>query len=357
MLNLKKHLKASFALAALIVSTSASLYSQCCGLEPVSEISLSGGWRRDNFKAEVENTQTATTVVGQSTTIIRSTYEQELKLKNVDIWQIGGRLQFGFPECFCDCDYSWLSQFYVKGYYYYGWISDGKYSDDTSDPYITDITGDFHLGAKTHKGRTVDGSIALGYLIPVCDNFGVAPIGGWSYHQLRADLKDTFYSEGSDLSESRSNIDKRFTTTWKGPWLGVEAVYYMDLCGSCLRFDLGYEYHWGKWTGERTINEEATDYSACLYFNDKRHSKKVQGQVGYLTAWWPVCDCWEIGLGVNYNYFKARKGGQDPRNTTFNDLCDPTQTTTPTTVYTYATKSKDVVWRSVGVTLDLGYRF
>lgn len=345
MLNFSKTLKASFALAALVVSTSASLYSQCCSLEPVSEISLSGGWRRDNFKSTVENFRTTTVVSGETTTVTEALYyKQDLKLKNLDIWQIGGKLQFGFPDCFCDCDYAWLSQFYVKGYYYYGWLSNGKWEDSVVDDKNN------VLSAKSHKGRTMDGSIALGYLIPICDNFGLAPVGGWAYHQLRADLKDTIFD-----GESHAGIDKRFTSTWKGPWLGVDAVYYMDWCGTCLRFDAGYEYHWGKWNGKRDLAKGFPEN--CFYFKDSRHSNKVQGQVGYITAWWPVCDCWEIGLGLNYNYFKARKGSQTPSTEefTFQD-CNPVLQTSGTT-YSYAAKNKDTIWRSFGVTLDLGYRF
>ena len=345
MLNFRKTLKASFALAALVLSTSASLYSQCCNLEPVSEISLSGGWRRDNFKTKAENYETTTNNLGENPVIAtRLRWEEELQLKNLDIWQIGGKLQFGFPDCFCDCDYSWLSQFYVKGYYYYGWVSNGKLYDNVYD------NSNFELSAKTHKGRTNDGSIALGYLIPVCDNFGIAPIGGWAYHQLRVDFKDSILD-----GESARGIDKRFKSTWKGPWLGVDAVYYMDWCGTCLRFDFGYEYHWGKWSGKRDIANGFVE--DCYYFEDTRHSNKVQGQVGYLTAWWPVCDCWEVGLGVNYNYFKARKGNLVPsQGIEIFQNCNPEVIPTGTT-YSYEARNKDTIWRSVGVTLDLGYRF
>jgi hypothetical protein len=112
-----------------------------------------------------------------------------------------------------------------------------------------------------------------------------------------------------------------------------------------LRFDGGYEYHWATWKSSFRPKHEIFP---CELFATRGHSHDAWGQVGYLNTWWNICKCWDVGIGVKYQFWKAKKGSVRPTTNSFAGIgCDPTE----------RNKLKNAGWRSLGVTLDLAYTF
>lgn len=321
MLNLKKYL----ITGALVVSSwcSVALNAEC--IEPWNSLSVSGGWSHDDLKSK-----TRRDVSGESD------FTRHTNVDGINIWKVGADLNLAIPSFGCGCDdWWWLNNFYLRGYAYRGWVTSGKLHHKGN--------GDesFSLSAKSHKGRTVNGLIGLGFLFPVCDDFAIGPVGGWSYDQVRVSLKHRHNSGSSDNSYSNPN---RFTSTWRGPWVGADFAWNLCLCDCwSFRFVGGYEYHWAHWKGSLSFGDNSGSSSSSGFGSDHRHAKKAHGQVGYVTGWWNVCDCWDVGLGLKYKYYTSNNG-KVHRSVEGSDS-------------SARDRLKNNSWRSIGLTLDLAYRF
>lgn len=320
MLNLKKFLTIGVTLASICVANATSLFGDCCCVEPSTDLSLSAGWRRDEIKGSTKHEN-------------NHSGRQHFNAKDLNTWEIGVQLHAQMPEwCDCGCDGSnwWLRQFYVRGYAYRGWVTDGKFHTHANSD-VSGISTD-HAHAKIRNGRTVDGTIGVGFLYPVCDGFGIGPVGGYAYDQIHVKPKHRHHHDESNSSSSSDatigssgssgsseNDSFRFTQTWRGGWVGVDGVYYWCYCDNQFQFDFGYEYHWPQLRATVHGHQEG---------EHSNHSNDAWGQVFYIDGHYNVCDCWDIILGFDYKDFKTKKS-----------------------------KKHDNKWWSYGVTLDLAYRF
>lgn len=320
MLTIKKIFQMGAATAILSCATLSAL-------EPLSDLSLSLGWRRDDFKTKAVRKENEEDV-GQ----------RNLKISNVDVWQAGIQLIAGMPSCLFDCDESclWLQQLYIRGYAYRGWTNDGSYQNSIT--YREESPN--HIHAQTHKGRTVDANIGLGYLYSICDSWGLGAVGGWSYDQLR--ISTTKASNNS--SDFNAGDGMTFTSTWQGPWIGIDSVYY--LCAWNLTLNASYEYHWSEWTGSNHLRSSV--FPSCTLFSDHRRSDNAHGNVVFIDGRWTWCECWDLALGFKYQEWRARGGSLKPNEGTFEEIgCDEYE----------RNKSRDTRWQSFGVNFDIGYRF
>ncbi len=304
-------------------------------VEPWNEISLSGGWRNDRLETKVDATDIEK---GKRVTFLTD----DLKITDINVWEIGGNLHWSVPNvsCFCDNDYGWLNRFYIRGYYYYGWITDGHYHEVARE---TATGASITTKAKTHKGRTLDGSIGLGFLYPVCDDFALGPVGGWAYDQIRTHNHQAKTNGAFDPILN----GVKYTSTWKSPWVGFDLTYNWCTC-TCMqiRFDGGYEYHWGHWKGSWTL--KGPDQLPCGAFSDHRHAHEAHGNVVWGEATWNMCDCWDLGLGFKWQSWRSN-GREKPRAGSFTALgCPDTHE---------IDKIKSNKWRSIAVTVDIGYEF
>lgn len=357
MKGMKKFIAFGAALASLWSGASSLVEAQqccepCCPQEccespfrPWNSLSISGGWRYDRLRTRSGSRA--------SDADIAATPHQTLRLKNLNIWQIGGQLHWSVPN-FCECEYTWLNRFYVRGYAYRGWVTSGKLHHRTDG-----VLGfSDHNGSKIHKGRTVDGTIGVGFLYPFCSGIAIGPVGGWSYEQLHVSTKHHNHSSSSSssfgpISSSSSEsffLDEHrsFTSTFRGPWVGFDVAYeYTDCCRDLnLRFEAGYEFHWARWHGSNKFRnfDSLTEGSR----HHRQRSRDAWGNYGYVNAWWVLCENWELGLGVKYQSWEARRHHRRSSSSSSSDFEDSSNG---------PRRIRRVCWDSVQVNLDLGYSF
>jgi|LakMenEpi03Aug12_release.lakeMendotaPanAssembly.Ray.scaffolds.fasta_scaffold11209_3 hypothetical protein len=336
-----KGMKKIFAYGVALTSLwsgASSLNAQCCEpcqkLEPWNSISLSGGWRYDRITTKMHSSDAVS---------VSSASREHLKLKNLNTWQIGGQLHWSIPNLYCE-DIWWLNQFYVRGYAYRGWVTSGRLQNRATDD-LVGIT-DSH-GGKIHKGRTVDGTVGAGFLYPFCSGWAIGPVGGWSYEQVHVSTRSRGGSSsgsGSDVSSTLLDGIKNFTSTFRGPWVGFDVAYvYSDCCRDLnLRFEAGYEYHWATWRGSSRLR--GLDITTTFKGRERFRSNNAYGNLGYFNAWWLLCDNWELGLGVKYQSWTARR-----RHNSSSSSDDSSSRV--------GRRLRNVDWDNVQVNADIGYSF
>lgn len=247
-------------------------------------------------------------------------FSDELIAKKLKIYEIG-----------FDATLSFCQDWFIKGYYYAGKVYQGHY--------IERAENDFTEGESTaniHGGNTRDGSIALGYLYPITCGFNLGPIGGWSYHYLRIKVGEVETNDQPD--PVLDNLS--YSTRWQGPWLGIEGNY-SPLCAVLLNF--GYEYHWSRWHAKWLLDGPDIFQGS---FSDKRHANQAHGQVGFINAFY-AWNCFDIGLGLKYQYWKASDGREVPLNGSFEEIGFPDE----------VDKVRHAAWQSLELTLKLGFNY
>lgn len=338
MKGMKKFIAFGAALASLWSGASSLVEAQqccepcpqpCCEspFKPWNSLSVSGGWRYDWLR----------TRTGSRNSDVAGEPHQTLRLKNLNTWQIGGQLHWSMPNLF-ECEYPWLNRLYVRGYAYRGWVTSGRLSHRTEG-----VLGgsDEGSGRRIRTGRTVDGSVGAGFLYPFCNGIAIGPVGGWSYEQVHVSSKR---HSGSSSSSGSADIlgreHRRFTSTFRGPWVGVDVAYqYVDCCRDLnLRFEAGYEYHWARWHG----SERFRDFDVSTTTRLRQRTNDAWGNFGYVNAWYVLCENWELGLGVKYQSWEARRRN---RHGSSSDSSEENR------------RIRRVQWDSVAVNLDLGYSF
>lgn len=309
----------------------------------VTELELSGGWRRDDFRSFVFADDATDTVRGN----------------NLDIWQIGlkGRIEPHFDVCGC-----WADGIFARGYAYWGSVNDGDYShrikyDPVSleQPVTSQISRDV---GNTDSGKTWDYKIGMGYLFELMDGVRVGPTVGYSYDKLRFKGSNIVGVTATNFTNSDNPFNQdcttivdeftcgeegvRFSSKWQGPWIGLDAQFqYCD-----FELNAGYEYHWSDWRGAYTL--AGSDPTDCYHYSDKRKSNKSRGQEGFINVQYNVNCSWVVGLGLEYKYYRQPNSTKfKPANGSLTDVgCVEGQINT--------IRSK---WRSTALTLDVGYLF
>lgn len=309
--------------------------------DSVTELELSGGWRRDNFRSHIVASDGAT---------------DSVSARCLDIWQVGFR---GRWEPTFDCNDFWIDNLFARGSAYWGTVSEGDYVhriksfpvDDAPNPRPFDLTRT--LG-RIYGGRTWDYKIGVGYLFPITPCLRVGPVAGYSYDKLRFKASNVFGTSitnvpGTDQYcsssvDSLACVDEgvRFTSKWRGPWLGVDARF--QLCD--IDVNAGYEYHWSYWRGAFKL--AGPDLQDCFHYSDKRKSYKAYGHEVFVNAHY-VVDCfWTVGVGVEYKYYRQPRSSRfKPSDASLEEVgCLSTE------VNNFRSN-----WRPFAVTFDVGYLF
>ncbi len=279
----------------------------CCDIPEVrgcirlrSYLFANGGYRFD----KVEN---------KTSVLFPNNFEMvndPLTAKNLQIYQVGARGLFAFD-----------SYWYVKGFYYYGWIVDGDFHDQFARGNL--------------KGNCHDGLGGLGYLIPINRYCSLGYLGGWAYDEQNTVLKDANQNQFNGL---------KFTSIWNGPWFGLD--FYTTYTERFL-FNLGYELHLTSWRGSWLLERPLTNA-----FSDQRKGGFSFGQVVFADFLWYIGCNWALDLELKYQNFSLQSigfinsSGDAPFS--LSEICGPVAATTFV---------KDATWSSIGVSLNLGYSF
>lgn len=292
-------------------------------VQPETGVDLVTGWKRGEVKTSLNAQDPEGETFGFFPT----------KIKRIDVWQVGLQGRYAIPNFFenCECETAWLTQFYLRGYAYWGRVFDGKYTESA-----TIIGGDSDKNRATVKrGYTRDYDIALGWLYPWCDNLGFGPVVGYNYQKIKTKNGKMTDQEGDEVVGTKN---LRYISRFKGPYVGMDFVY--DLCD--FRFNFGYEYHMPIWSGKYKLpgfdNEDA--------FSNNRTGKRGHGNVGYLDTRYHFCGCWEVGLGLRYEAYNSGSGRATPI------ACEACNEFPPTEVDKVRNK-----WRAFSINLELALTY
>jgi len=328
-----------FSLAS-VLTLAGSLHA----FQPVSDVSLTAGWRQD----EIKNTISSSFATG------------EMKLKDLNTWEFGVRGQFAFPES-CGCEDFWLDGLYVKGSALWGWGDDGKATFGVSgngSGYDSGDSFDVGVSFKAHNTRTYDYTLGLGWMYAIDCNWGIGPTVGYAWDKLSTKVKNRGFNSGSDYSSSSYSDESyagttgnlfEYTQKWHGPWLGFEIAY--EDCE--WHFDLGYEFHWATHTAEFNSgnnNDYSYDNGSATNSSRKNHSR--YGNVVYIDGWYDFCECWEVGVGFKYSCFETKS--QHSSSSGHSD--GESYSYSGDSYASNGLKGKSR-WSAWGFTVDLGYRF
>lgn len=216
------------------------------------------------------------------------------EIKRARIWQIGIAGRYAFPDFLgnCGCETAWLKSFYLRGYAAWGRVYSGKFKDSSIT--VGGNSAENNTSIKNGYSRTYD--IALGWLYPWCDTFGIGPVIGYNYDKLKTKQGSFDNNPGAD--------HVRYISRFKGGYVGVDLVY--NLCD--WKLFAGYEYHWPKWSGGYRLPGYDNDDA----YSDKRSAKQGHGNVFYVDGRYVFCNCWELGLLFRYENYRSGSGSAVP---------------------------------------------
>lgn len=313
-----------FALLCVWVTS----FSTLLALECPFDVAISGGWRRDDLKTlEIEPSMP------------RDFVNTHIDANQMDVWQYGIKARSTLAGMLFYQEGFALEHVYLRGSAYQGWIKTGHLHNFELLQSGSSSSGKL---AFIHDGRTLDADIAVGVtLLPADCWITLAPVGGYSFNKQKVVVHPT----------KRERIT--YTTKWKGPFAGVDLAF--DFCYFRLR--AGYEYHWGYWSNDTEFkhrrrghcssssssssgssgSSSSSSSSSCSGFG-KPGSPLFHaiGQVGFCDLRFYVCDGFDIGIAVKYQFWKTRKSKNQ-----FSDL------------HVFGRAS----WHSTGVMGELVYRF
>lgn len=237
-------------------------------------------------------------------------FDDTLKAQNLQLYEIGGKALFTLG-----------AHWYLRGFYSYGWIFDGRFID-------------LFLNGKL-KGHTQDGMGGIGYCCPVNSWCGLGVVGGWSFNQQEPILKNANVSQFNDL---------RFQSIWNGPWLGVD---FFARGYQWLNVALGYEFHLASWRGSWLLEQELENA-----FSDQRKGGLSFGQVVYADFRFDLSKRWSIDFEFKYQNWSTQGAGfvNSSGNVPFNS----SPISGPVSAITFV---KEATWESIGGSFNLGYHY
>lgn len=364
--SLRGHMRKFFvSLMASLLSCSAAFAFWPEAMESSLEIGV--GYRRDDFKWVTSANVFEATVDGSP---IPANIRSELRWKDLDIWQIEGRIKY------VTCD-----NIYFRASGDYGWITHGRntdrdFIDDSSfsfsDSYYSDsydsgipvvpIVGaagsygsgfEFSRSNSRTRGHVYDASIGIGYQFRLCDcTFAISPLVGYSWYGQHFDLRDGSYggSYGSYDSYYSSNfysgsingLRSKYHTRWDGPWIGFD-LDYKFWCDWSLY--ASYDFHWAYYHARARWNLR---YDLPDGFHHR--AKNAYGHVASVGLKWDFCDCWTLGIIGEFKYFRARHGRDRALVT------DLSRGNVDFECFT-SIPLRRVEWNSASVSIDIGMAF
>ena len=261
------------------------------GLAPETELTVTGGYRRDDL-----NWNIAGDINGNNPNII-----SELTWKDLESWQLKlqGRL-------------IWPNLVALKGALTYGWLFDGRNQD--SDYSGNNRTGEFSRSNNTTANEYVwDASLAVGYPI----RFGRAvigtltPLAGYSQHEQHLKITDgyqTIATPGITPPEGPiEGLDSTYKTRWRGPWLGIDLQFRaaeIHTFAHRLETYLTYEYHWADFEAVANWNLNS-DFAHPKSF---RHDTTGSGFVFGAGINCMLDQHWALNLGFDYQDWSTHNG-------------------------------------------------
>lgn len=289
-----------FCMMLLTLFTASSAYGDIQGY-----LALDNGYRWDRLSNRAQSG--GGTVPAKGSTQL---------MRKINSYQLGAKGQW----LFCDT-------LFVRANGHYGWVFEGKYSEGG-------------LFGKT-TGHTTDVQGAIGKYICIAPGIWVAPVIGWSY--------DALHFKGKNISTAINGVvyklnDLQAHQRFNGPFIGIDLNYQIN---SCYDFTFGYEFHCVHWRGQRLIQGREygnPPFGITTGFSNVRRMNRVYGNVFKFDATYEWRDCWELGLGLKYQFFMGDDGHY--RQTKKRPLSQ----------YTYR-KIEGLWWCSFAATLYIGKMF
>lgn len=301
-------------------------------------------------------------------------FRSELKWRDLQICEIEAR---GY---YVTCD-----NLYLRAHGDYGWITSGKNHDKDFVGFGGGSEREFSRSSSRVKGHVYDLNVAIGYQFKLCDcSLSIAPLVGYSWNgqhfhdhhlkhhcsseytcndpsyyytceftEARSRCCDESYSYYTPCQESYSGCNdscdysyggnhSRYNTRWIGPFIGFDFDYRF-WCDWSLFGD--YEFHWAEYhaRGRWDLRQDL-----CKGF--RHHSKNAYGQVIDIGLRWDFCDCWNVAIKGEFQWWYANHG-HDRALIAQGSLCDA-----KTKCY-LTIPLRHVRWNSGAVLVDLGLVF
>jgi Protochlamydia outer membrane protein len=251
-----------------------------------------------------------------------------LNMRDLEIVALQGKLKGICGECL-----------YYRADAQYGWILDGSARE--SDQFAIGIPSDHSttiVSTRVHNDITrdyvADFNFAIGYPLQQCwcPNLQVVPTLGFSYDTQRVGFRhhhgpgdgmdgfeiDHVIPDGLDLAYALSGRNN-FRATWWGPWVGLDLAMCHEDCWNLYG---EFEYHFGT----RARRDRATH--GGYYHMD--HYARTKSAFGY-----------SLKVGSSYSFY-------------CNWYADAYVTYKR---FTSDEHHDELTWRTVGISLDLGYVF
>lgn len=236
--------------------------------------------------------------------------DDELTARKLRIYETGVKALVAFND-----------DLYIRGFYSYGWICRGNFSDSV-------LKGN-------QQGRTQDGEAGLGYLILINPRCSLGFIGGWGYDEQETHLKNANAPIFNGL---------KFQSIWNGPWLGFD---FFARGNSRFLLNLGYEFHLTNWRGAWLLEREVPEA-----FSDRRKGGMSFGHVVYSNFSWKFCTHFQAEVEFKYQNWSTQSTGFI--NSTANAGFDSDPVIGPVAIITFI---KEASWTSYGLSLNIGYFF
>ncbi len=195
-------------------------------------------------------------------------------------------VQVGLSGIWAPCCTDW----YLRAEGHYSSVVGGKHG---SLYIVRDFRGDIK------NGHMWDFNAAVGYLFDINCCWGVAPVVGWSYD--RFDQKIDLLPDPHAFSVP---VDIRTKNRFQGPFIGFDTLVCLNPCTQLI---VGYELHWAEWRGSNTFNPE-------LLHNDNKKHNNFWGNVFKVEGIYAFTRCWNLGLELKYQNWKASGFGHLTRD-------------------------------------------
>jgi len=244
------------------------------------------GYRKDNAKWNIASDGT-----GRVTPNILS----ELTWSDVEISQVqaGGNITLG-------------DKFIIEGMTAVGDVFSGDNQD--SDYLGNNRTSEFSRSNNhASDGETEDFSGALGYKVALenetnflnVENLWATFLAGYSYHKQRWVITEGFQT--IPANGPFANLNSRYTSTWEGPWAGIEFSGKQKQLSGSLRF----EYHRPQYYGEGNWNLRS-DFEHPVSFEHLVNNG--QGLVFSVDGNYHIRDNWLFNINANFQDWKVEEG-------------------------------------------------
>lgn len=353
--------KRFFKLATLLfVLISLPSFAQCGGDCCIQSIDFGFGWRRDNIKWKI------TGIEESSVDAIASSH---LKFEDIESYTYHGKARWAG------------SAFYIRLAGDYGSTFKGHFHERFAidSPLLGGVLRTHVEHPVKRKSEVFDFTGAVGYPFLTCDNcLMIVPVIGYSFHRQRFRVNDktdnsftssnfslestnpffddsspfvtssgsmTDYSFNPFSSNSQSNIasligfsQKKFTEnyrfTWYGPFVGIDLAWGLDEVWTLFT---ELEYHFL----DRS-NRKRKSYTAVDFVDDYHSKKWAYGFNGEIGTTIDLGSCWYCVIQVDFRFWKSYSR-KHYHGSSYYD--------------TSVRRKDDILWKSVGANIHLGYIF